>query len=198
MTNILGETFSMKYDNFSVIYPNYLDSNKTVKLGRRISAKDAVPEPTVQDIHEALASLNVRHVIQPNKGYSRDAISRWDNLGRVLVDMEGAVEKGVVGVGKDGAYDLDDIPDMNDDDNDKENNNEPGRGGGKKQLIREIATIIPTLEGRKKRVEEKAKAAEAEKLKLAKAEKAAAPSKPSKGSGGSGSSSKKKKGKKKK
>lgn len=188
----------MKYDNFSVIYPNYLDSNKTVKLGRRISAKDAVPEPTVQDIHEALASLNVRHVIQPNKGYSRDSISRWDNLGRVLVDMEGAVEKGVVGVGKDGAYDLDDIPDMNDDDNDKENNNEPGRGGGKKQLMRQIALIIPTLSGRQKRVEEKAKAAEAEKLKLAKAEKAAAPSKPSKGSGGSGSSSKKKKGKKKK
>lgn len=198
MSIISGETFSMKYDNFSVIYPNYLDSNKTVKLGRRISAKDAVPEPTVQDIHEALASLNVRHVIQPNKGYSRDAISRWDNLGRVLVDMEGAVEKGVVGVGKDGAYDLDDIPDMNDDDNDKENNNEPGRGGGKKQLIRQIALIIPTLSGRQKRVEEKAKAAEAEKLKLAKAEKAAAPSKPSKGSGGSGSSSKKKKGKKKK
>lgn len=82
-----GETFTMSYKNFGVVYPNYMDSNKTVKLGRRIAAKDAVPEPTMQDIHEALVSLNIRHVIQPHKGYSRDAISRWDNPGRGTIDM---------------------------------------------------------------------------------------------------------------
>ena len=187
----------MKYDNFSAIYPNYLDSNKTVKLGRRIAAKDSVPEPTVQDLHEALASLNVRHVIQPYKGYSRDAISRWDNPGRVLVDLEGVAENGIVGIGSDGAFDLDDVPDINDDD-DKENNNEGSGGGGKKKLLREIAKAIPTLPNRQRRIEEKAKAAEAEAEKQKKlaiqSEKAA----PSKGGGGSGSGGKKKKGKKKK
>jgi signal recognition particle subunit SRP19 len=185
---------TMNYDNFSAIYPNYLDSNKTVKLGRRIAAKDAVPEPTVQDLHEALAKLNVRHVIQPYKGYSRDAISRWDNLGRVLVDLKGAAENGIVGMGSDGAFDLDDVPDINDE-NDKENE---GMGGGKKQLLRELAKVISTLPNRKKRIEEKAKAAqlEAEKQKklAIQAEKANA----SKGGGGSGSGGKKKKGKKKK
>jgi len=188
----------MKYENiFSVIYPNYLDSNKTVKLGRRIAAKDAVPEPTVQDLHEALALLNIRHVIQPYKGYSRDAISRWDNLGRVLVDLEGAAEKGIVGMGSDGAFDLDDVPDIKDDDNDKENNNEGRTGGGKKQLLRELAKVINRLPNRQKRIEEQEKAAEAEKQKklaTQQAEKAA----PSKGGGGAGSSGKKKKGKKKK
>eukprot|EP00573_Skeletonema_grethae_P001399 CAMPEP_0201692250 /NCGR_PEP_ID=MMETSP0578-20130828/5206_1 /ASSEMBLY_ACC=CAM_ASM_000663 /TAXON_ID=267565 /ORGANISM="Skeletonema grethea, Strain CCMP 1804" /LENGTH=229 /DNA_ID=CAMNT_0048177601 /DNA_START=72 /DNA_END=759 /DNA_ORIENTATION=+ len=195
----MGETFTMKYDNFSVIYPNYLDSNKTVKLGRRIAAKDAVPEPTVQDLHEALASLNVRHVIQPYKGYSRDAISRWDNPGRVLVDLEGAAEKGIVGMGSDGGFDLDDVPDINDE-NDKENNN-AGKGAGKKQLLREIAKVVPTLPNRQKRIDEKAKAAEVEAKKLAiQAEKSKSAA--SKGGGGSGSSGKqsgkKKKGKKKK
>lgn len=181
----------MKFENFSVIYPNYLDSNKTVKLGRRIAAKDAVPEPTVQDLHEALASLNIRHVIQPYKGYSRDAISRWDNPGRVLVDLGGAVEKGIVGMGSDGAYDLDEVPDINHDVDEKENKN--GRGGGKKQLLTQIAMIISGLPNRNTRLEEKEKAAEAEKQKLAQAEKAL-----SKESGGPASSGKKKKGKKKK
>eukprot|EP00986_Skeletonema_menzelii_P007021 scaffold2677_cov141-Skeletonema_menzelii.AAC.6 len=186
----------MKYDNFSVIYPNYLDSNKTVKLGRRIAGKDAVPEPTVQDLHEALASLNVRHVIQPYKGYSRDAISRWDNPGRVLVDLEGAAENGIAGMGSDGAFDLDDIPDINDDNN-KENENE-GKGAGKKQLLREVAKIIPTLPNRQKRIDEKAKAAELEAEKQKKLTIQAEKSNASKGGGGSGSSGKKKKGKKKK
>ncbi|KAK1745617.1 signal recognition particle subunit SRP19/SEC65 family protein [Skeletonema marinoi] len=191
----MGETITMKYDNFSVIYPNYLDSNKTVKLGRRIAAKDAVPEPTVQDLHEALASLNVRHVIQPYKGYSRDSISRWDNPGRVLVDLEGAAENGIVGMGTDGAFDLDEVPDINDD-NDKENNG--GSGGGKKQLLREIAKVIPKLPNRQKRIEEKAKAAAVEAEKQKKLAIQAEKSAPSKGGGGSGSSGKKKKGKKKK
>jgi hypothetical protein len=130
-------------------------------------------------------------VIQPYKGYSRDATSRWDNLGRVLVDLEGAAEKGIVGMGSDGAYDLDDVPDIKDD---NDNNNE-GRGGGKKQLLREIAKVITRLPNRQKRIEEQ-KAAEAEKQKklATQAEKVA----PSKGGGGSGSSGKKKKGKKKK
>ena len=129
----------MQYKNFSALYPNYLDSNKTVKMGRRIAAKDALPEPTVQDIHEALVSLNIRHVVQPHKGYPCDASSRWDNPGRVLVDLEGASESGVMEMKADGAFDLDDIPDMGGDHDDaKENNENNGGGAGKKQLLRKI------------------------------------------------------------
>lgn len=50
----LSESFTMEYKHFSVIYPTYLDSDKTVKQGRRIAAKDAVPNPTVVDIGQAL------------------------------------------------------------------------------------------------------------------------------------------------
>jgi len=51
---VLDETFTMDYKQFSVIYPTYMDADKTVKQGRRIAAKDAVPNPTVIDIGQAL------------------------------------------------------------------------------------------------------------------------------------------------
>eukprot|EP00568_Trieres_chinensis_P011422 CAMPEP_0183308200 /NCGR_PEP_ID=MMETSP0160_2-20130417/20385_1 /TAXON_ID=2839 ORGANISM="Odontella Sinensis, Strain Grunow 1884" /NCGR_SAMPLE_ID=MMETSP0160_2 /ASSEMBLY_ACC=CAM_ASM_000250 /LENGTH=136 /DNA_ID=CAMNT_0025471985 /DNA_START=35 /DNA_END=441 /DNA_ORIENTATION=+ len=83
----MSETFTMDYKQFHAIYPTYLDATKTVKLGRRIAASDAVPDPSVQEIGEALRAMNVRHAVQPYKGYPRDAESRWDNPGRVLVDL---------------------------------------------------------------------------------------------------------------
>ena len=49
-----GETFTLDYKHFSVIYPSYIDANKTLKKGRRISVEDAVPNPTVIDIGQAL------------------------------------------------------------------------------------------------------------------------------------------------
>ena len=194
----------MTYKNFSAVYPNYVDSTKTVKLGRRIAAKDAVPEPTIQDIHEALISLDVRHVVQPHKGYSRDACSRWDNPGRVLVDLEGAVAIGILEMSAStGAFDLDDaIPDMGDcniADNDKENSKDE-TGRGKKQLLRQLARIIRDLPNRQKRLDEKARLLEEEKLKVAKeADKVAATkTKIGGGTSGGGGGNRKKKGKKKK
>ncbi|KAL3764684.1 hypothetical protein ACHAWU_001514 [Discostella pseudostelligera] len=186
----MGETFTMTYKNFCAIYPNYLDSEKTVKLGRRISKGDAVPEPTIQDIHEALVSLDIRHVIQPHKGYSRDGPSRWENPGRVLVDLEGAINTGVLEMSANGGYDIDDIPDMGDDDGDQIIEGKKGRG--KKQLLRQVAQVMSGLPNRQNRLIEKRKMLEEEKLK---ADKEAATS------GGEASGvgcNRKKKGKKKK
>lgn len=186
----------MNFKMFSAIYPNYLDSNKTVKLGRRIATKHALPEPTIQDIHEALVSLNIRHAIQPHKGYSRDASSRWDNSGRVLFDTVGAFESRISNVETDGAFDSgDDIPEMEDSENRQVEENNNGNLKGKKQLLRLLAKIIRNLPSRQKRLEEKVKLLEEEKLKAAKAEKLLA-TKTGGSSGGSGN--RKKKGKKKK
>jgi len=90
----IQESFSMDPSNFFVIYPSYLDSSKTVKQGRRIGTEKAVDTPTVQDMSDALASLSIRHVQQPHKGYSRDPTTLWDNPGRVRVDP-GALESGL-------------------------------------------------------------------------------------------------------
>lgn len=83
----IRESFTMQTDTFQVIYPNYLDSTKTGKQGRRIAVDSAVPVPTVSDLSQALQQLGVRHVVQPYKGYSPDAACVWDNPGRCLVDV---------------------------------------------------------------------------------------------------------------
>eukprot|EP00569_Conticribra_weissflogii_P007369 CAMPEP_0171336324 /NCGR_PEP_ID=MMETSP0878-20121228/5962_1 /TAXON_ID=67004 /ORGANISM="Thalassiosira weissflogii, Strain CCMP1336" /LENGTH=224 /DNA_ID=CAMNT_0011837773 /DNA_START=230 /DNA_END=904 /DNA_ORIENTATION=- len=191
----MSETFTMNYKNFSAIYPNYLDSNKTIKLGRRIAAKDAVSEPTIQDIHEALASLSIRHVIQPHKGYSRDAVSRWDNPGRVLVDLDGAAERGVLdgalGMRPDGTFDLeDDVPDMGAGQEGIDNGETTAK---KKKLMRKLAVIIRDLPNRKKRLIELKAREDAEKLKSVESGNATSGG-TSNGQGGN----RKKKGKKKK
>ena len=73
--------------NYKCIYPSYLDSTKTIKEGRRIAAEKAVDTPTVSDISQALQQLNIRHVLQPHKGYSRDITCLWDNPGRVRYEV---------------------------------------------------------------------------------------------------------------
>lgn len=83
----IHETFSMDTSGFQVIYPSYLDSTKTITKGRRISTEKAVERPTVMDLSQALQSMQIRHVLQPYKGYSRDITCQWENPGRVLVDV---------------------------------------------------------------------------------------------------------------
>jgi signal recognition particle subunit SRP19 len=83
----LHETFSMNITGFQVIYPSYLDRNKSLNMGRRIAYDKAVPTPTVSDLSMALQLLRVRHVLQPYKGYPRDSTCLWDNPCRVLVDV---------------------------------------------------------------------------------------------------------------
>merc|ERR1712086_238350 len=142
---------------------------------------------------------SIRHAILPHKGYSRDATSRWDNPGRVMVDLEGAIANGAMEKTKaDEAFDLDDdIPQMADNGDpevNKENKKEGGKG--KKQLLRQLAHIIRSLPNRRKRCEEKIKKLEEEKLKMIKAEKEKVAPKAGGSSGGGGN--RKKKGKKKK
>ena len=182
----LSETFTLKYDGFQVIYPNYLDSTKTVKQGRRISADVSVDTPTVADISGALQAMNIKHVIQPNKCYSRDAESHWDNKGRILVDIQKGQGDGAMELGADGAFDVsdeNDVPDMG-----------GGSGMNKKKMLKEIAARIPHLKARKDRLEREAKQKSEAEAK-AKAESAAAHRAAS--SKVSASSNKKKKGKKK-
>mmetsp|Transcript_10789 Transcript_10789/g.23402 ORF Transcript_10789/g.23402 Transcript_10789/m.23402 type:complete len:243 (-) Transcript_10789:81-809(-) len=190
----MSATFSLDYKKFSAIWPTYLDSKKSSKHGRRIAVADAVPEPSVQDISEALASMGVKHAIQPYKGYPGDVESRWYNPGRVLVDLEEAAEKMELGASEEG-FDVDALPDMD---------GVLGAAGGntKKALIRQISKKIPSLPGRAQRLEAKKVAKEEEEKREKERAAKAIAAKPGGGGGGSGggtqsNKSSKKKGKKK-
>ncbi len=167
-----NQAFTMNYKNnpnFPCFWPTYIDSNKTVKEGRRIGKENGgcVDCPTVEDISEVLQDLGVRHVIQPLKGYPRDVESRWDNPGRVLYDMtqmevmirRRAVEATprIVEINDDD----DDIPILDDDaDNDSD------APVTQKQCWKYIASKIEGMPGRKQRLQDKKKAEEEEKKRL--------------------------------
>ena len=55
------ETSSLDWSKFITIYPNYLDSNKSYKQGRRIGKELAISAPNIQEISAALKILKLRH-----------------------------------------------------------------------------------------------------------------------------------------
>uniref|UniRef100_A0A7S1UY70 Uncharacterized protein n=1 Tax=Grammatophora oceanica TaxID=210454 RepID=A0A7S1UY70_9STRA len=184
----IAETLTMKFDRFSVIYPNYLDSKKTCKQGRRISVADSVDTPTVQDVSFALQGLKIRHAVQPNKGYSRDPESRWDNPGRVFVDIgDGTSGSGVLELDADGGFDTADMPDL------AEEPSEKSTARQKLDLLRILGKIIPELPSRKQRLERLAREAEEREKQEAEQEAAAHKAASAKATG---TGTKKKRGKK--
>ncbi len=67
----------------TIIWPVYIDSEKTKKDGRKISRKDGVPSPKLREISNAAKKLNLNPKVENNKSYSR---SWWESSGRVIVD----------------------------------------------------------------------------------------------------------------
>ncbi len=72
---------------YLTIWPNNIDSLKTIKMGRMLPTKECNPKPTIQDISCALNSLSLRHIQEPFKMYPRDPDSHFDNIGRVKVEI---------------------------------------------------------------------------------------------------------------
>ncbi len=65
----------------NVIYPAYLDASLTRSKGRRVPQRDAVDDPTVDEIAKAAQQVGYDAVIERDKTYSRE----WEERGRVLV-----------------------------------------------------------------------------------------------------------------
>ena len=65
-----------------VIYPAYLDAEKSRNEGRRVPESLAVEEPTVDEIASAVRQVGYEAVIERDKSYSRES---WLQRGRVLV-----------------------------------------------------------------------------------------------------------------
>lgn len=65
-----------------VIYPQYIDSTKSRRLGRRVSKSEAIPKPTVEEIVAAAKELGLDPIVEENKYYPRD---RWGYNKRIVV-----------------------------------------------------------------------------------------------------------------
>ena len=66
----------------NVIWPAYLDANRTRSEGRRVSQDLAVEEPTVDEIAKAVQQIGYDATIERDKTYSREP---WADRGRVVV-----------------------------------------------------------------------------------------------------------------
>lgn len=69
-----------------VIWPVYIDATRSRAEGRLLSMKDSVKSPTLKEIENAAAELDLNPVAEPDKAYPK---SWWVTSGRVLVDKKG-------------------------------------------------------------------------------------------------------------
>ncbi|MBI5680626.1 MAG: signal recognition particle protein Srp19 [Methanobacterium sp.] len=67
----------------TIIWPVYIDSEKTKKEGRRVSKENGVPSPKLREISNAAKKLQLNPETENSKSYSR---SWWESSGRVTVD----------------------------------------------------------------------------------------------------------------
>jgi signal recognition particle subunit SRP19 len=73
----------------NVIWPVYLDAEKTRAEGRRVSRDLAVEEPTAEEIAQAVQQVGYDAVIERSKTYPRE----YEPRGRVLVKGAGDASK---------------------------------------------------------------------------------------------------------
>lgn len=73
----------MKDEGRLVIWPVYLDKEKTRAEGRVISKKSAVSKPEFDEIVKAAQNLGLSPLPQTDKSYPR---FRWEKSGRVMID----------------------------------------------------------------------------------------------------------------
>ncbi|CAL1162276.1 unnamed protein product [Cladocopium goreaui] len=71
----------MDISKWNMLYPNYINSKKTVQEGRRIAAEKACEHPRAFEMAEICEYLKIPHVCEPDKAYPRD----WLIRGRVRV-----------------------------------------------------------------------------------------------------------------
>merc|ERR1719188_893209 len=69
---------------WNIIYPNYVNSKKTVQEGRRIGVEKAVEHPHAAEMAEICEYLKIPHVLEMDKAYPRD----WLIRGRVRVMLK--------------------------------------------------------------------------------------------------------------
>eukprot|EP00397_Hematodinium_sp_SG-2012_P045841 GEMP01051617.1.p1 GENE.GEMP01051617.1~~GEMP01051617.1.p1 ORF type:complete len:153 (+),score=22.92 GEMP01051617.1:31-459(+) len=71
------------FARWQIIYPNYLNSKKTIPEGRRIAVEHCCENPDIREMAEICRFLKIQTVVEPNKAYSRD----WLIRGRVRVNL---------------------------------------------------------------------------------------------------------------
>jgi len=84
-------------ENKFVIYPIYFDKTVTKFLGRKVSLKNAVEKPNIEDIAKAAKSLGLNPVLEKESAHPSHP---WRKEGRILVDKKDSKSKILVSISK--------------------------------------------------------------------------------------------------
>ena len=77
----------------TMIWPIYIDSQKSRSEGRKINKKDAVSRPKLTEISRAARKLNLKPKVEDDTSYPN---SWWENSGRVIVERENISKKEIL------------------------------------------------------------------------------------------------------
>lgn len=66
-----------------MVWPVYIDAQRSREDGRKISVKEALEAPTLKEIEEAARRLGLNPVVETEKAYPKEW---WEVSGRVMVD----------------------------------------------------------------------------------------------------------------
>ena len=69
-----------------VVYPQYIDSTKSRREGRRIPREQAVPHPSIEEIVRAAEELGLNPIVEEAR-YPR---TWWETSERVIIDKRGS------------------------------------------------------------------------------------------------------------
>lgn len=69
----------------TIIWPVYIDSNRTRKEGRRINKSAGIASPKLTEISRAAHKLNLNPKTEDDKSYPR---FWWEESGRIIIERE--------------------------------------------------------------------------------------------------------------
>lgn len=80
-----------------VVYPIYFDKSVSRLSGRKVSRKNAIDKPDLENISKAAKSLGLNPILEKEVSYpSRN----WKNEGRILVDKKDSKSNILVQIAK--------------------------------------------------------------------------------------------------
>lgn len=75
----------MRKQDKAIIWPVYFDSNRTRKMGRRVSKSIAVKSPKINEIANVVSKLGYQYELIPEVSYPKKP---WVNTGLLLVEKK--------------------------------------------------------------------------------------------------------------
>ena len=73
-----------KYKSWNALYPIYFNANRKQRQGRKLAVSECVESPLAKKISEALKSIGVSSVFEPDKSHPHDHV----NPGRVRYSLK--------------------------------------------------------------------------------------------------------------